>query len=268
MKTRLFCLAFLCFTSRAFAIFGVGDIVWDPTIYGFHVVHETKELAHWAEEIKRYEDMILNARSLLNVQNTVKEQLGDWQGVYDRAKMIETSVDKLIKNPGVTFENVVGIDYGQNGSYRSLNYNNRGNYSALVTKDAFGANVTIQPQAVRRYAVVENAYDNFATVYKETEPDIAAAQKELGETYEEMSKPGVTQATYSKLSGKAQALQTRVAQLSQQRREASEMLAAQQTLNANQAKKEAEVNRTVQESNHQAVVSALTAVAYGPLKWR
>jgi hypothetical protein len=46
------------------------------------------------------------------------------------------------------------------------------------------------------------------------------------------------------------------------------MLTAQQNLNSNQAKKEAEVGKAIQASNDEAVAKALSAVTYGPLRWR
>jgi hypothetical protein len=267
-KRALLILGCTFTTSPGFAIFGIGDVVFDPTQYGFQISHQAKTLAHWAEEIKRYEDMILKARETLNVQNQIKTQIGDWQGVYDRAKAIQATTTKLTTNPGELFENVVVFDYSSDVSKGSLAYNNHGNFNRIVTKDAFGSEVAIESQLVRRYVSVERAYDNVANVYKATETEIAAAQKELGETYEDMGKPGVTQANYSKLAGKAQALQSRVNHLSQQRREANEMLTAQQNLNSNQAKKEAEVGKAIQASNDEAVAKALSAVTYGPLRWR
>jgi hypothetical protein len=271
MKTRLLFALFGVLSTRAYAVFGVGDIVFDPTTHGWHLRHEAKELAQWAEQIKKYEDMILHARDLLNVQNTLKTQLGDWQGVYDRAKTIETSVEKLTNQPGANFSNLVTVDYGHDIPGRlkdPLAYTNSGNFTPIITKDGTGADVVISKESMRRYGVVENAYENFATVYKNTEPDLSAAQKELGETYADMSRPGVTQADYTKLAGKAQALQSRVSQLSQQRREASEMIAAQTALNENQGKKEALAAQRVQEANAEAFNKALSSVSYAPFKWR
>lgn len=271
MKTKVCLVIFGVLSARAYAIFGVGDIVFDPTLHGWHLTHEVKEAAQWAEQIKKYQDMILQGRDLLNVQNTLKTQLGDWQGVYDRAKAIETSVDKLLSNPGASFSNVITLDYSHNipgGSKDPLAYTNNGNFAPINTKDGTGAVVVIPQETMRRYGVVENAYENFATVYKNTEPDLSAAQKELGETYADMSKPGVTQADYTKLAGKAQALQTRVTHLSQQRREASEMIAAQTALNENQAKKEAAAAQRVQEANADAFNKAISSVQYAPFQWR
>jgi hypothetical protein len=266
MKSKFFLLLFASASLASAQL-----VVTDPVSYDLQALQFGKVAEQWKTELTHYNDLFKQAEDALKIQNYLKIQIGDWQGVYDRAKTLETTVTKLTHQPGISFENVLKLDYSHDipgGAKDPLGYTNNGNFAPIITKDATGANVLIPPETMRRYGVVENAYENFATVYKNTEPDLSAAQKELGETYADMSRAGVTQADYSKLAGKAQALQSRVAQLSQQRREASEMIAAQTALNQNQAKKEAEAAQRVQDANFEAFNQAVAHIQYAPFKWR
>ena len=268
MKTKVLLVLFgVLSASSGFAQIAVTD----GASIKIQMLQFSKVADQWKKDLEQYNAMFAKAQEALNIQNHVKAQIGDWQGVYDRAKALETTVTKLTTKPGVSFSNVITLDYNHDIPGQTTNpitYTNNGNFAPINTKDGTGAVVVIPQETMRRYGIVENAYENFATVYKNTEPDLAGAQKELGETYADMSKPGVTQADYTKLAGKAQALQTRVTHLSQQRREASEMIAAQTALNENQAKKEAAAAQRVQEANADAFNKAISSVQYAPFKWR
>src|SRR4051812_43164643 len=89
--------AALLVPHRAPALFGVGDVVFDPTAHGWHLLHESKELEHWAEEVKKFEDFVSTQlrtiESLTDLKNTVQSRLGDWQGVYDRAVNLRNRAD-------------------------------------------------------------------------------------------------------------------------------------------------------------------------------
>ena len=78
MKTNVLLVLFGVLSARAYAIFGVGDIVFDPTLHGWHLTHEVKEAAQWAEQIKKYQDMILRKfgpETLEHVKQMTKYQL-------------------------------------------------------------------------------------------------------------------------------------------------------------------------------------------------
>jgi predicted nucleic acid-binding Zn-ribbon protein len=263
---------FLLTAPRAHAIFGIGDIVFDPSSYAFQITHEVKELAHFAEEIKKFEDQILNqakqiqqAKELFDIQNKVRVQIGDWQGVFDRAKAIQLSLRSVTDTTADTkVGNILTLDYGQPGIDRTQS----GRTVFLSSSNAFDTRVTLSGPASNRYIAADEAFNNVDRVYKATEQPIADTRRELGETYAAMNEPGLTQADYSKLSGKANGLNSRLDQLDAQRQQASQALTAQQAVNTNQKAKDEEMRREVDRSNHDTFTNAVGAVQYAPFKWR
>lgn len=265
------CAALAC-PSSSFAIFGVGDIVHDPVTYGGIITTRVETLAKFAEQIKTMQDQILNqmkqieeARRLFDIQNQVRAQIGDWQGVFDRAQMMKLSIRDITETKFDTrVSNVLTLDYGQPG----IDRRNIQGRDVLVSNNAFGVSVTLPTQISNRLISSEKAYDNVYRVYSETEEPIADLRRELGQTYEEMNRPGLTQANYTKLATKAQSLNSRIAQLESSRQQATNALTAQQIANQNQRDKEAESHKQVQQSNQETFTRAVGNTTYGQFKWR
>lgn len=262
----------IAFPLPSYAVFGVGDIVYDPANYGAQITTRVETLAKFAEQIKGIQDQILNqmkqieeAKRLVNIQNEVRAQIGDWQGVFDRAKMMQLSLRDLTETKFDTrVENLLTLDYGQPGIRRT----NTTGRDTLVATNAFNVSVTLPAPISNRLISSEKAYENVYNVYKNTEEPIAELRRELGQTYEEMNRPGLTQANYSKLSTKAQSLNSRIAQLESSRQQATNALTAQQIANQNQRDKEAEAQKQVQQSNHETFTRAVGNTSYGQFKWR
>ncbi|WP_342751206.1 hypothetical protein [Termitidicoccus mucosus] len=50
--------ACLVFAPKSFAIFGVGDITFDPSNYAILIETKLETAARWSEEVLKYEKMI------------------------------------------------------------------------------------------------------------------------------------------------------------------------------------------------------------------
>jgi hypothetical protein len=126
MKTKLILtLALLpcLFTTPARAIFGVGDVVYDPSQHITNIMNHVETIAQWAEEAIKWEQQIQNAieqieKAKQTVTNTkvLVNQIGDWQQVYDRYQNILMRSERLKDGWGVSFD--MQVDYGQDGYYR------------------------------------------------------------------------------------------------------------------------------------------------------
>src|SRR5581483_1884864 len=139
---------------RAFALFGIGDVVYDPVNYGVLVETKVQTLAQWASAISKAETQIQNqlqqiqkADSLLTTQNQIRLGIGDWQSVVAKAQSIQLQAQNLTRdnNQGITASFVVTM--GQ----PSLGYTNHGNFDAVTTTDAFGNPVTVTDDSLKRY---------------------------------------------------------------------------------------------------------------------
>lgn len=260
-KTLILALVLSC-ARPAFALFGLGDVVFDPTQYGFQLSHEIKELAHWAEEIKKYEDFILKQqeqitriREVANINGQIKEKIGDWQGVYDRAMSIKLHTDQITKSYITNLNLRAFVDYGQT----SLGYTNRGNYGEVNIRTAYGTPALIDEQRFRRYKSIETLYEDLQTIFEKTDADVKGLKEEIAQTSEDSAKATSVEQT-AKLQNKLIALQSQLGSLEAQRREQVERVLAQKALNENQAAKEAEVAQAV---THQTMRDQRAADAKG-----
>ena len=260
MKTTAVLIFALGALPRAFAIFGVGDIVHDPINYSVLIETKFETIAKWAEAIKRAEDQIANqqkqlgeAKRLFEVQNQVRATIGDWQGVVERAKSLKLSSDNLTKDYTESLRNSFVVDYGQTN---------------LTPKNAFGAVVTIKAEDVSTYQKLEDVTQKAASVLATSAVESKAINQEIADTYQEMTKAGITQQEYEKLRGKIQTLTVRQQTLQAQRADALALMQAQQTVNQNQAAKEQAVKAKIQESNHTALADGLSNVQFDALSWR
>ena len=166
MKTLALAAITLAVLPRAFALFGVGDVVYDPVNNGVLVETKVETLAQWASALAKAETQIQNqlqqiqrADSLLTTQNQIKLGIGDWQSVVTKAQSIQLQAQNLTKdnNQGISASFVVTT--GQ----PTLGYTNHGNFDAVPTTDAFGNPVTVSDDSLKRYAAVEAVYEKALT---------------------------------------------------------------------------------------------------------
>ena len=105
MKTLALAAITLAVLPRAFALFGVGDVVYDPVNNGVLVETKVETLAQWASALAKAETQIQNqlqqiqrADSLLTTQNQIKLGIGDWQSVVTKAQSIQLQAQNLTKD--------------------------------------------------------------------------------------------------------------------------------------------------------------------------
>jgi membrane-associated HD superfamily phosphohydrolase len=271
MKTLAIAALALAALPRAFAIFGVGDIVYDPVNNGVLVETKVETLAQWASALAKAETQIQNqlqqiqrADSLLNTQNQIRLGIGDWQSVVSKAQSIQLQAANLTKdnNQGISASFVVTT--GQ----PSLGYTNHGDFDPVPTSDAFGNSVSVPDDRLKRYAAVEAVYEKALTTLQATETEAGQNNQEIADTYQAMTQAGITQQEYEKLKGKLQALSVRQQALQAQRQDALSMIQAEQTINQNQKAKEDSVNGGVQESSQEAVTNGLAQTQFDVLSWQ
>jgi membrane-associated HD superfamily phosphohydrolase len=271
MKALIIALVSLGTLPRAFAIFGVGDVVYDPVNNGVLVETKVETLAQWASALAKAETQIQNqlqqiqrAESLLNTQNQIRLGIGDWQSIVSKAQSIQLQAANLTKdnNQGISASFVVTT--GQ----PSLGYTNHGDFDPVPTSDAFGNTVSVPDDRLKRYAAVEAVYEKALTTLQATETEAQQNNQEIADAYQAMTQAGVTQQEYTKLQGKIQTLSVRQQALQSQRQDALAMVQAEQTINQNQQMKEDSVNGGVQESNQQAVTNGLAQTQFDVLSWQ
>ena len=226
----------------AHALFGVGDIVFDPTVHGWNIVHESKELVHWAEEIKKFEDFVSQQlrtiEELGNLQNSLTSRIGDWKGVYDRAVSLRNRAENLKATIGQSFSVTATVDYGT----PALIYSNHGTWAPITTATAYGTPFTYDDGKLKRYNSV------FA-LHTDLEKSADQANKEIGEILTEIadtSKEIVAsdnQEKLAKLQEKKSTLILRLTELQRQLDQKIKLLTVQATLNDSRAAMERDVKR-------------------------
>lgn len=271
MKKILAGFAFATVLPRVFGIFGVGDVVHDPINYAVLVATKTETLSQWAAALAKAETQIQNqtqqlqqAKQLNTVQNQIRATMGDWQTVVNKAKSPQLSAQNLTKDYNGNLSASFVVDNAQ----PALAYTNHGTFTPVATADLFGKPVTVSETDLKRYAAVESVYEKALTTLQSTQGESQQLNQEVADTYQEMTKAGITQQEYEKLRGKIQTLTVRQQALQAQRQDALAMVQAQQTLNQNQRAKEQAVNGQIQESNHATLVQGLGQTQFDALTWR
>ena len=243
---KLLKIAFLLLTpSAAFAVYPVYDKL--------NHVQTVKSVATLAEQVKKTQEQISNqlrqieeAKKLFTTTASLTAQIGDWKGVLDNAKSLQLQVKQLTEKPAFSFDSAFKLDY----STSPLSYTGNGLYEPLSNKNALGQDVVIDKIKTARYAAVEQASAKLDTYLKTTDEQLLALRKETGETYEQMNKPGLTQAEQTKLAQKADSLNSRVRDIQNDRLVSIQRVQLQHDLNQNQKEKEEAVAEKVNEDNY------------------
>lgn len=237
-------------TRPAAAVFGVGDVVFDPTIHGWNLLHESRELAHWAEQIKQFEDLIgrqiRTIEELSDLKNGLHSRLGDWKGVYDRAVSLRNRAEQLQKTIGQNFSVVAVVDVGQ----PALLYSNHGLYPLMNVTTQYGTTVNVSDDRLKRYEAVYRRQDDI-------EKSAAESNREVGEVLAEIAATSAeivaarNQEQALKLQEKKATLLLRLQELQRQFDAKLKLLAAQATVNETRAALERDVARERIKQNWQ-----------------
>jgi hypothetical protein len=271
MKSLTTALIVLCTLPRAFALFGVGDVVYDPINNGVLVETKVETLAQWASALAKAETQIQNqlqqiqqAESLLNTQNLIRAGIGEWQSVVAKAQSIQLQAQNLTKDNNLGIATSFVVTTGE----PTLGYTNHGDYAAVGTTDVFGNTVSVPDESLKRYAAVESVYEKALTTLQSTETETQQNNQEIADTYQQMTQAGITQQEYEKLKGKIQTLSVRQQELQAQRQDALAMVQTEHTINQNQKAKEDAASDQTQESAHQSVANGLAQTQFDVLSWQ
>jgi hypothetical protein len=226
----------------AFGLFGIGDIVFDPTIHGWNLYHESKELIHWAEEIKKFEDFVAQQISTVeqvtDLKHGLHSRLGDWRGVYDRAISLRNRAENLRASVGGSYSVIAVVDYGT----PALIYSNHGNFNPVRTVTANGTDFRFDDQRLKRYQSVFAINDEIEKSVRLTDTEVSEILGEIAETSREIV-AATDQEKLAKLQEKKSTLVLRLQELQRQLDQKVKLLTIQATLNENRAALERDVKR-------------------------
>ena len=229
-------------TTPAFALFGFGDIVFDPTIHGWNLVHESRELIHWAEEIKKFEDFVAEQvatiEKITDLKASLTTRMGDWKGVYDRAVSLRNGAENLRARVGGEFSVVAIADVGT----PALLYSNHGLYQPLSPVTAYGTAVAVEDNRLKRYRSVFALHEDLEKSLAAATEEIAAVLTEIAATSREIIEAD-NQEKLAKLQEKKSTLQLRWQELQRQLDTKLQLLTVQARVNDNRAQLEREVKR-------------------------
>jgi hypothetical protein len=257
MRTFLISSLALLLATRSYAIFGVGDIVYDPVNNGVLAETKIETAINWATQLGKMEDEISNqlqqiqkAKDLLTTQNALRATIGDWQSVIQKAQSIRLQAKNLTQNYRLNL--AFQVDYGQ----------------GLAPADAFGTHVELDAEKMKVYSNLSATALGAQEVLSKTDQEESDINQEIADTYTEMTKSGITQQEYEKLRGKLDALNIRLQSLQAQRRDALATIEAQQDVNRNHEAEEQEKAHEIQESTHAGVINAIQHTTFDTLPWR
>lgn len=232
--------------AQAFAIFGIGDVVFDPQLNAWNIAHESKESVQWANELLKAEQQIQNQlaqleqlRQALDVQNRIRSSIGDWYGVYQGALDIKERVQDLTKPIGSSWDSIAVLDYGQ-----PLRYTANGRYRAVTTTTAHGRVVEIPEEYLRRYGSFEKRFDEAEEADLAAEKEIKELSRKIATIYEDMAR-GDTEAKTIKYKATLDALQARLSQIRAEILTRHNRALAQRALDENERAKEQFVRQKV-----------------------
>lgn len=245
MKTSRLTIALLIapiVAVPALAVFGFGDIVYNPIQHSWEIEKEVKELAHWAEEIKKFEDFVGQQLKTLEEINDMKGQLtnrlGDWRGVYDRAMSLRNRADNLRATVGDNWRVLAVVDTGT----PALNYTANGNYSELDLKTVYGNKFTYDDQRLKRYNAIYAQHADLERSLDQANKEIADVLTEIAETSKEIVE-STDQEKLSKLQEKKSTLVLRLTELQRQLDQKMKLIQVQATLNETRATMERDIER-------------------------
>ncbi len=225
-----------------FAVFGFGDIVFNPQQHIWEVAKEAKEIAHWAEEIKKFQDFVSKQLRTIEEINDMKAnivgRLGDWQGVYDRAISLRNRAENLRATVGDNWRINAFVDAGT----PALNYTANGNYEAFDLKTTFGTPFIYEDAKLKRYNTIYAQHADLERSLDQANKEIADILTEIAVTSKEIVE-SKDQEKLAKLQEKKSTLTLRLTELQRQLDQKINLLQVQATLNANRAAMEREVER-------------------------
>jgi hypothetical protein len=244
-------------------------VVTAPDVTMSVVASNTAQLAQWATAITKYEaqiqnqaDQIEKARELLNLQNTLMGRMGDWEKVSKQAHSIQLSAESLGTDFGVNWKTMTGVNDGAT----SIGYTANGLFAPSIGVSDKGVK-TVAEQRLRRYAAVENMYDDVNSTFDQTEVARKKILKEIAQTAADIAE-AKTQAETDILFAKLEALKAALGNVQAQRDEKMQRLLVQHALNASQKEKEDLLKENRDAENSSAELSAMGSVRTGGAGFR
>ncbi len=245
MKAKTITIVALAASAAAapvLAVLGVGDIVFNPIQHSWEVGKEVKELAHWAEEIKKFEDFaskqLRTIEEINNMKANIVGRIGDWQGVYDRAISLRNRGDNLRATLGANWRINAIVDTGT----PALNYTAHGNYEALDLKTTYGTPFTYDDAKLKRFNTIYTQHADLERSLDQANKEISEILTDIADTSKEIIE-STDQEKLAKLQEKKATLTLRLTELQRQLDQKIKLLQVQATLNENRAAMERDVER-------------------------
>lgn len=229
-------LLFLTLVPAAFAQWIVNDPVntaVNSAIQTAQAANHLEVLRQWAEELERLNRQIRQLEDQLAVQRRIRDVMGDPSAAGTQVVLRDLSLPDLARTYGDTWRELRRLSEAMDSLRRTADRV----YSSLEDRTVLGRDFARTSSPYRRFAVVEQAADNFEAVSEQADGRLAALQADLADTLERLQR-AETQADVDKLAVKVAALNGQLTHLAAQRRQAAEQVLLQQALNENQAAKE------------------------------
>jgi predicted nucleic acid-binding Zn-ribbon protein len=196
MKTKLILtLALLpcLFTTPVHAIFGVGDVVYDPSQHITNIMNHVETIAQWAEEAIKWEQQIQNtieqiekAKQTVTNTKTLVKQVGDWQQVYDRYQNILMRSERLTEGWGVSFD--ATLDYGQSGYYSYVKDSTAKQIMQMTLPiTIMGNTLKIDPETKREAETIMQQKTTLAMSLAQNETDIKEILEQISRLSEDIN---------------------------------------------------------------------------------
>ena len=153
----------LAWPRPSHALFGIGDIVFDPSLNATLKGFQTAELAQWAEHLLEWAKHIEQTAEMIGIIDRQLEVMGNPE---DRRifEGLRRFLEKILEVKGdVTIEEIINVADG----LKSLKRTEDGLYVPIFETTSTGGEIDYKPEEYRRYAALEEAADG----YKEMDVD-------------------------------------------------------------------------------------------------
>jgi len=229
-----------------------GIIVHDPVNSGVLVSTKVSTLAYWAKQIAAVEQQILlqintlvGLKNLINLQDKLMLEIGNWRKVMDLANTIKSQTRSLThwkENFRFRWDEFAHINIGE----PTADFSDTSIYKPIAKTDAFGVEIAYDKEYFKRFKAVEGVYAGSKKLLSKTSDEEDRVLDDINRLANDLSR-APDQATVAKYAGQIEALKASLASLATKKQEALIALQREHILKQSMMEKEAAGLRQQQE---------------------
>ncbi len=234
---KAFLAAILLGTSAAYSFFaGVANFSTETTQIAFKIqdiAQHAETISEWDRNYKAVTEQLETMSEQLDVQNTVK----DWMGNPVEVSLpsidilsVEDFLDDL--KYGLPWDEIFDLADGSD----SLLETHDGLFEEIEAETVTGESVPVSDEALKKYAVVDQQYTNYVDAANEIDDRLLEIQENQALTLTDLEN-ATTDAEVQKLSAIVNAQNGQIALLISERNKQYQRYAALKQLNENQSEK-------------------------------